>query len=257
VSKTIDAVPESPASPVRAGGVCSPTAITVVTFICGPLAGALQMAVNELILARRRGWIVLLAGLAFCAAELWLLSYLPDGGTNFLLFAVICISLANAVALGACAYWVQRRAYKDHRARGGGGAGRGRLVGVSLLGWVLYFVAATACGPDLLEGEVVSGEMRVRFSSRVSEAEAARLSGVLAESKELKHLPMHKIRLDCSGKVYEVTLWVIGPFNERESDYSELARVLSTDAFDGNTVRIRVVDFLSQEQRGMFERMAP
>jgi hypothetical protein len=225
--------------------LCSPTAVAVGTFLCGPLAGFLLMAYNDRRLRRRgRGWGMLLAGLVFSLTLALLPDTLFDAPTaaHWFLAAVFNVILFRVVA-GV----LYGRVYREHTASGGESASGAVLVGLSLLGMVLYFGLAFGAGSAweaVMEARVTVGPgSQVVYTRGVTEAEARRLGEVLVELGLFTGADQ-EVRLERRGAGYEISFSVEGVPDRAE--YQTLAGELAAKAFDGKPVRIRVCNFLGR-----------
>jgi hypothetical protein len=131
--------PEEPDTPLTgrrfpdvtlpAGVMCSPRAVGIATFLCGPMAGILLLVSNDLSTGRRlRGWLALLLGTLVCLAMGLVLVRLPDESAR----TPCVLPLGNLVVLWLLAHALQGRAYRDHIRRGGPAPG---AAGSSCSAW--------------------------------------------------------------------------------------------------------------------------
>jgi hypothetical protein len=238
---------------LRPGGLCSPGGVGLATFLCGPLAGFWLLSWNDGVLGRRgRGWWTLLAGLAWSMFLIFVLGNFTSAAETSLALVLPCGgAIGNLVFVVILAKVLHAKAYADQQQRKGDPAPSGSMVGRSIAGMVLYL--GLAFGVAFLEeinaSKVTQGNKTVYYTRKVSQVEAQRLQRGLTQAQVFTGPAEQEARLDRDGATLVVTLVLESPPGQDQTlryEVKQLAVRLSRQEFQGQIVRIRVVDTLDR-----------
>jgi hypothetical protein len=251
-----DAAPDEPDTPltgfrvrditIPSAAMCSARAVGIAAFLCGPLAGVLLMMSNDFCTGRRRrGWLILLLGTLASVVLVLALIRISESDT-LPIMGRLGIAVADGVLMALVAFALQGRTYQDHINRGGPTASGGRVVGLSIIGMILFLGLAGGIGiayEDLMADKelTVGPNKKVFYSRQVSEADARRLGKVLMEIGSFSGNQEQGARLDREGEVWVVTFWVRAALVDAElAALQAEAREISVKAFDGKPVRVEL-----------------
>jgi hypothetical protein len=240
------------------GRMCSGVAVGIATFLCGPLAGIFLMAGNDFSTSRRRrGWAVLVLGLLASMALALVLASLPDEGMGVNLLSYLVVPLLDGLALALVTFLLQGRAYRQHIEQGGQGWNVGGMIGLSILGMVLFLGLALGIGfayeTATADREVViAPNKKVLYTRQVSDADARQLGKVLQQIGTFSGTSEQGARLDRDADEWVVSFWLDGnPTPLDREHYTEVARQLSAQAFNGQPVRVQWLGDKSQVKATM------
>jgi hypothetical protein len=257
----------------------SPLGIAAAVLLGGVFAGCLLVALNFRAM-RRAGlaFAAVLLGVAIVAALLLAGQTLSDEPlfSSLAVFAPVLtvvvllrsgswlmagLLLAPPLAVGGVALLVQGRSLRDHVHKGGRTHGSGRSMraglvcagcsaGVILAAYLVFVGFATDKSSD---GHLYYGSgQEVFYRKGTSADEAHRLATALQELGYFQGLNPATVVLSKSGETYIVSFCVRAQVWEDEEAitvFEELRRDISTNAFAGHPVEVRLCDSLMRVKR--------